>query len=320
MSLFKIPFDGDKIKLSKIYENPSLKNYKEQSLDCPKIKNVYGDLKFSNIHSDRPYTFASFVTSIDGKIAFNDAPEGPFIAQKNFLDSDGASADFWVLNMLRANADAIMVGAVTMQKEAEMTAHIFDEDMENSREKSKKPKVPYNIVTSIDGSDIPFDHILFNTEEVPVIIFTSPQGLEEVKTKFKKSYFVIGPFKSINEVEKEKIINLFDNNKNSIPVIITGENKNPDSNILFKVLKLININKLLIESPTYSHYLIENQLLDEVFLNYSCIYIGGNALNLGAQREAFTSSDHPHTEMLSIHTHSPHFFYFRHKIIYGINS
>ena len=38
--------------------------------------------------------------SVDGKIAYEDDEVGPLIAKKNLLDAGGASADFWILNLL----------------------------------------------------------------------------------------------------------------------------------------------------------------------------------------------------------------------------
>ena len=51
-------------------------------------------------------------------------------------------------------------------------------------------------------------------------------------------------------------------------------------------------------------------------IHISCIYVGGQALTIGKFGKEFGSKDHPHTRMLSIHSHSDHFFYFRHKLLY----
>ncbi|ACL70667.1 RibD family protein [Halothermothrix orenii] len=318
MSLVKIPFDRDKIKLSRVYESDSLKEFEVKGLPSDKVNYVYGELKFDRIPDDRPLTLASFVTSLDGKIAFEDAPEGPFIAQKNFLDPDGAGADFWVLNMLRANCDGILVGAGTMQEEADMTAHVFDQELEDARVEAGLDEVPLNIVASLDGRDIPFDHKLFKAPEVPVAIFTSPSGMEWVKENFKEPVEIIGPYNSLEEIDKEEVTRGFKALGEKVPVIVTGSKQTTNSEVFLKVLRLAGIEKLLVESPTYTHHLIKNKLLDEMFLNYSCIYIGGKALCLGNREESFTSKDHPHSEVLSIHAHSSHFFYFRHKLLYGI--
>lgn len=82
-------------------------------------------------------------------------------------------------------------------------------------------------------------------------------------------------------------------------------------------MKKLGLDKVLVETPSYMHFLVAQGLMDELFFNYSCIYVGGQALTIGKFGREFGSKDHPHTRMLSIHTHSDHFFYFRHKLIYG---
>ena len=90
----------------------------------------------------------------------------------------------------------------------------------------------------------------------------------------------------------------------------------PDAQTALYVLKRFGIHRLLVETPSYMHYLVSQKLMDELFFNYSCIYVGGQALTIGKFGREFTSEDHPHTRMLSIHTHSDHFFYLRHKLLY----
>ena len=172
-SLFKMPFDVDRLHLTRIYQSKELESCQVETMSCPKIQKIYGDLKFLELHEDRPCTYTSLVTSIDGRIAFTDAPQGPLIAKKNKYDPAGADADWFILNMLRAVSDGVMLGAGTMNAEADYTCHVFDQDMEDMRLENGKPPVPWNIITSLDATDIPFGHILFNTPEVPVMISTS---------------------------------------------------------------------------------------------------------------------------------------------------
>lgn len=87
--------------------------------------------------------------------------------------------------------------------------------------------------------------------------------------------------------------------------------------VVFGMPASIVIGKVLVETPSYMHYLVSQGMMDELFFNYSCIYVGGQALTIGKFGKEFGSKDHPHTRMLSIHSHSDHFFYFRHKLIYG---
>ncbi|MGL4864376.1 RibD family protein [Cetobacterium sp.] len=316
--LMKIPYDYKKIKLENIFTNSILEEYESSKIQTENSKFVFGDLKFPiSFAKDRPYTISSFVTSIDGKIAFLDAPEGPFIAQKNFLDPVGADADFWILNLMRANADGIIVGAGTMRQEPDMTAHVFDVELESKRVEIGKQSIPYNIISSLDGNDIPFDHMLFKSE-VPIIINTSPKGFGFIKNNLEREFFVIEIPKGF-QIEKEIIEKIIIDNKNSgkIPVIVTGEGRFTDTDSLFKVLKYMGIDILLVESPSYVHHLISEAKLDEVILNYSTVYIGGNAIGLGNNMKSFSSENHPHTEILSLHMHSPSFLYFRHKFNYN---
>lgn len=316
-SLFKIPYNYEKIKLQTLFFNPILEEYKSSDIQTKNSNLVLGDLKFpTTLPEDRPYTMASFVTSVDGKIAFPDAPEGPFIAQKNFLDPEGANTDFWILNLMRANSDGIIVGAGTMQQEAEMTAHIFDEELEDKRVELGLNPIPYNIISSLDGTDIPFDHILFNGL-VPVIINTSEKGYEIVKENIKREFYLI-KISEDDVIDEMTIKDTFtsEKNKNKIPVIVTGKGRYTNTSHLFKVLKYLGINKLLVESPSYVHHLITEAKLDEIILNYSAVYIGGKAVSLGSSMNSFTSENHPHTEILNLYMHSPSFLYFRHKLNY----
>lgn len=313
-SLFKMPFDVEKIKLTKIHESEDLKTAKVDNLTCNHIKEIYGELKFLELHEDRPYMYTSLVTSIDGKIAFTDAPQGPLIAKLNKYDENGATADWWILNMLRAVSDGDIIGAGTMQAESDYTCHIFDEEMEEARIKAGLPPVPWNIISSLNGSDIPFEHVLFNTPEVPVMISTSAAGLKVVEEKIKNDYVAIGPVYTKEDVTEEMIQKMKDN-QDKVIVIATGDNA-PDSKLSLYIMKKFGLNKVLVETPTYMHYLVSQGLMDELFFNYSCLYVGGQALSIGKFGKEFGSQDHPHTKMLSIHRHSDHFFYLRHKLIY----
>ncbi len=315
--MFKIPYDAEKIALKSIFESPTLAGYRELGARSPKTEAVYGPFRLPEAPADRPYLMASMVLSIDGRIAFEDAPEGPLIAQTNRMDPDGGAADFWVLNMLRTACDGSMFGcggwtrkeedSVTAEMfggDLEGSAHIFDQDLEDARIAEGRNPVPWHVVTSLDGSEIPFEHPFFNNHPmIPLILATSPEGLGRVKARSKAAYTVVSDPERIPEIV-------------GMPVVVTGEGGMPHAPTTMRILKKLGMNRLLIESPSYCHHLIACGLLDELFFNYSCIYVGGKALSLGMLGEAFTSKNHPHTEMLSIHTHGPHFFYFRQRLIY----
>lgn len=313
LSLFKIDFDYNAMKLNKLFENPIIEKFEKKAIETQESVSVFGNLKFPR-YDDRVYLTASFVTSIDGKIAYLDDPAGPVIAKSNQLDQDGASADFWLLNLFRASADAIFVGAETMMKEPDGTAHIFDDLLEKERVKQGLKAVPWAIICSLDGN-IRFKDTMFDSQ--PCMINTSPEGAKRVSLNNDREYMFIGPYNDVNNIDYDAIKADFDARKdNEIPVIVTGEGEKTNSDVLLRILKKLGINQAMVESPSYCHSLMGDKLLDEMLINYSCIYVGGTAVGFGNGMEPYTSVSHPHTELLSVHMHSPSFLYLRHKLNY----
>ncbi len=70
----------------------------------------YGKLGFPAAHSERPWTIANFVQSIDGIASFKGAhAAGSDISQ--------SAEDRWLMDLLRAHADAIIMGVNTLVEE-----------------------------------------------------------------------------------------------------------------------------------------------------------------------------------------------------------
>jgi hypothetical protein len=61
-------------------------------------------------------------------------------------------------------------------------------------------------------------------------------------------------------------------------------------------------------------HLIENRAMDEMFINYSMVFVGGTA-SMGAYR-AFSATDHPHSEILSLAMHRAGFVFTRQRMRY----
>jgi len=128
----QMDFPPDKIKLELLYverdkseaqteAQPKSKS-EAQPKALPKITSAYTELTFPPAPADRPYLISSLVLSADGKMAFEDVRDGPAIAKENYFDPDGALADFWVLNALRASSDAVIIGAGTLNSEPPLRA------------------------------------------------------------------------------------------------------------------------------------------------------------------------------------------------------
>lgn len=303
----KTEYPFDKMGLTCIYKNEDV-DFVNVGIEDENLNKVYGEsLKFPEFPEDRPYTYSSLVTSIDGRIAFNDAPEGPFIASKNFLAKEGSVVDWYTLNMLRASADAIIFGANTLKMEPSGTGHVYDDSLEKSRVRMGKNEIPWNVIPTLDGTDVPFDHIQFTSRKIPVIFYTTPRGVEICRNNSLKPVVVI------DEVVDRPFV--LDTEVNY--VIVTGDQV-MDNVKGMKILKSLGINTLLVESPSLIHIFIQNELMDELFFNYSCVYLGGDSLTIGKNFKAFDSKKHPHTSLLSVYMYSSHYMFFRHKVLYGI--
>ncbi len=314
----KFPFPTEDIKLNVLMrQEEALSQMKAASCDTvpQKVLDVYGELYLPEPGEDRPYTFASIVLSSDGKIAFPDDPRGPLIAGNNMLDREGGKADFWVLNMLRAYSDACLLGARTLQAEPEGTSHVFCEELAKARTEimGKDAEYPINCIVSFDGTDIPLSHRIF-AGDIRVMIGTSPEGGDYLKANMNQPVVCLGPYATKADVDMSAIQSALSSQPNAIPVILTGTGKSPDSTALLYILRQLGIKKMCIEAPSYMWHLIENRAMDEMFINYSMVFVGGTT-SMGTYR-AFSATVHPHSEILSLAMHRTGFVFTRQRMRY----
>ena len=315
-------FSNDDIRLQVVKrDEETLAAIAARSDDPPapaKVRAVYDDIRFPPAPADRPYTYGSMVLSVDGKIAFHDDPQGPLIAARNEADPTGGRADFWVLNMLRAYADCCIIGARTLQAEPSGTSHIFCRELAAARtaEMGKKDSQPWNCVVSLDGQDIPLDHMLFDHSELKPMIATSPEGGRYVEAHFKKPLRTIGPYVGKSQVDPEKVRRQFVELGDALPLIVTGSGSRTDSEALLYILRLWGARRACIESPQYLWHLVGRAALDEFFVNYSSVFAGGT-IALG-NHGPFSVDDHPHSRFLSVAVHRNGFIFTRQQLIYGL--
>jgi riboflavin biosynthesis pyrimidine reductase len=310
------PFPTEKIKLTPIYRDEDrLAEIEAASPDKAvpeKIRDVYGEVRFPAAPEDRPYTFSSIVVSVDGKIAYEDDPQGPVVASKNLRDPDGGLADFWVLNMLRFFADAVVVGAKTMQTEPTMTARCFDPELAKRRvpEYGKKSECPAHIIVSFDGTDVPLEHTVFDVP-APVLIATSPEGAKYVKDHIKHDFTDLGDLGGKDAAEAAKT---FGKSESGLFLAVSGSGSTPYAPDLLRFLRQSGVGRLLIESPSYMTHLMSLASMDEMFMNYSSAFVGGK-IGFGAY-QSFHSDNHPHSDFLQINLHKKNFLYTRQKMVY----
>lgn len=324
LTYFETPKDD--LKIHEIYRNEALLQEMESlSAGCkslPDASRYYTTpVVFPKPGSDRPYIVSSIVLSADGKMAFMDNQVGPLIAKLNELDPTGGADDFWCLNMLRANSDGILVGARTLQNEPTYINNCMDISLFRQRQEVLgKPNQPCQVVVSLDATDIPYEHITFrvDTEErLKMLIATSVVGWENIQRDSHLKHCLVGPFTSRDQVDAAQLPAM-DRDFDLVPVIVTGQGAEPDTELLLYVLRKLGMEVVCAEAPSYCGHLMQHGCLDEYFINYSMLYVGGT-MSPGA---AFPKSwkDHPHADLVSVGIHRQNFLFTRQKIRYGITS
>ena len=140
----------------------------------PALADRYGgELRFRS--RGRPLVFANFVSTIDGIVSFG----LPGRAQASVI-SGGHPADRFVLALLRAVADAVVVGAGTLREEPGViwtSEAAFPEaggEFARLRAELRKAPRPLTILVSASGRVDPRSAAL--AEGAPVVILTTERG------------------------------------------------------------------------------------------------------------------------------------------------
>lgn len=143
------------------------------------LQNQYGgDLCFPPAVVERLYVAANFVSTLDGVVTF-DIPGQSGGGQI----SGGNEADRFIMGLLRASADAVIVGAGTANAVA--SKHIWTAEyiypaakeayIRHRQEILKKPRQPLTVIVTGRGH-LDLNHALFSTPGIDVLILTSAIG------------------------------------------------------------------------------------------------------------------------------------------------
>ena len=144
------------------------------------LKILYGgDLRFPALDY-RPYVIGNFVSTIDGVVSF----EIP--GKSGGGDISGFNeADRFIMGLLRASVDAVIVGAGTLREVAPghlwLAEYVYPEASERYAQyrqgKLNKPVPPLNVIVSGSGA-VDLQRAVFHTGAVKTLIITSPKGAE----------------------------------------------------------------------------------------------------------------------------------------------
>ena len=151
----------------------------------PEFEAIYGGAWNIPPAGDRPYVYINLATSRDGRVSFS-VP-----GHAGGGDVTGFNAhDRWLMGLLRARADAILMGDNTLRTEPEhlwTPGHIFPEDaasFDELHDQEKRRSPTLLVFLSLKG-DLPSDAAVFS-EDVDVVLATTRLGAETAHTlKFR---------------------------------------------------------------------------------------------------------------------------------------
>jgi riboflavin biosynthesis pyrimidine reductase len=134
---------------------------------------------------NRPYTFVNFVTARDGRVSFAEP------GHVSGADISGFSApDRWVMALLRAGADAVMMGEGTLHAAPDqlwISEYIFPDDAEafaQLRRQLGLSPLPLNVFVSLDGELDPAAAV-FHQPDQHVVVATTERGRAQAEARLR---------------------------------------------------------------------------------------------------------------------------------------
>jgi riboflavin biosynthesis pyrimidine reductase len=147
------------------------------------VRETYGSDWRLPSPGERPYVYVNFVLSRDGRISFNE-PGRMTGAEVAGFDAH----DRWLMGLLRARADAILVGDNTLRIEPDhvwTAEHLCPEDAEaftSLRRGAGRAPMPLQVFLSLEGDVDVGEAAVFSVEEARIVLATTPRGAERART------------------------------------------------------------------------------------------------------------------------------------------
>lgn len=164
----------------------------------PGLLRFVGNLGFPEPPPERPWVYSNFVQSLDGLVSFGGRrPSGSWIAQ--------SPHDRWMMDFLRAHADAVLCGAQSLRLETLTGAiprgpvyRIVHPELVRYRSECLGRKKLLVIVATGSGALRPRDYRLFDSADVEAWIATTPQGREQLGDAGHTRLLVCGQGKTLD--------------------------------------------------------------------------------------------------------------------------
>ena len=148
-----------------------------------------GDLRFPPCGSRRPYVIGNFASTVDGVVSYEIAGQSGGGDISGFDESDR-----FIMGLLRASADAVMVGSNTLHQTA--PAHLFVADsvfpgarglyLRFRREVLKKTAPPLQVVVTGSGR-VDLTRAIFQTPGIRTLIVTTQVGSDRLAASGARS-------------------------------------------------------------------------------------------------------------------------------------
>lgn len=235
--------------------------------------------------ADRPFTFVNFVMSHDGRVSFNEPGHlgGGDVSRRD-------AHDRWLMALLRARADAVLVGGSSIVAAGN---HVWTPDAaapEDAaawdalrRHESRRP-VPLLVVLTRSG-EVPASAPALDDPRLPVLIATTTQGADRARA-------ILG-------------------DRDWIRYLVTGESL--DQRGTMRALQRDEgVGHLLVEAgPQVYGSLVADRLIDDTFVTISPIIIGASTQQPRPsliEGVAFGYQSPPQLRLLSVHRHSNYLY------------
>jgi riboflavin biosynthesis pyrimidine reductase len=207
----------------------------------------YGNLGFPAAPGERPWIYSNFVQSLDGIVSFKGRhATGGDISQ--------LAEDRWLMDLLRAHGDAVLVGINTLMEETQLLQNrgpvysIEDIELRKLRDKLERGREKNIFVTGAAYLDLN-DYRIFDPGPVETFIITTTVGARRLAQKSSHAH---------------------------IKVVVAGEGTFVDLAAAMRILRRQHgIERVLCEGgPTLYGYMSRAGLIDEKFITISPLEIG----------------------------------------------
>src|SRR3954463_16765233 len=254
----------------------------------------YGQLGFPSPPAERPWLFTNFVQSLDGIVSFRGK-------DPKTSDLSDSKDDRWLMDLVRAHADAVLIGVNTLVEEAShhqsgrgFIYRIQDDALRGLRRKLGRGREKNIFVTGSASLNLAeyrvFDSMTNEDSGVDALIITTDVGAKRLSEKHTHPH---------------------------VRVIVAGEGQFVDLPRAVGILrKDFGIQHLLCEGgPTLAGYLQRAKLVDEMFLTTSPVMVGqrlaegdGFRPNHFAGAPGFTPEEAPWWKWMSCRKQGEHRF------------